>query len=69
MRFSEFDLFGVYVAPIAPMMLVAWLALLPLRRLALRLGVLHTVWHPNLFVFALYAILLSAIVLLTGVIG
>ena len=69
MRFTEFDLFGVYVAPIAPMFIAAWLLLIPVRRLAEHFGLLRYVWHPALCVFALYAILLSAIVLLAGRIG
>lgn len=66
MRYAEFNFFGVYVAPIAPMMLLAWAILLPVRRLADRNGWFRFVWHPALFVFAMYLILLSAIVLLAG---
>jgi protein AaeX len=66
MRYTEVNLFGVYVAPIAPMMVAAWLMLIPLRRVADRFGVLRHVWHPALFLFAAYLVLLSAIVLLAG---
>jgi hypothetical protein len=66
MRYTEFDLFGVYIAPIAPMMLAAWLLLIPVRRLAEHLGLLRHVWHPALVVFSVYVILLAAIVLLAG---
>ena len=69
MRFAEFNLFGIYVAPVVPMMLAAWLLLLPVRRLADRFGLLHFVWHPTLFVFALYTIVLAAIVLLVEAVG
>jgi protein AaeX len=68
MRFSEVNLFGVYVAPISLMMLAAWLILIPLRRLALRVGVFRYVWHPALFTFAAYVIVLSVIVLVAGAI-
>lgn len=64
MRLSEVNLFGVYVAPISVMMVVAWLATIKLRRVADRFGLLRYVWHPALFVFAVYMILLSSIVLL-----
>ena len=64
MRLSEVNLFGVYVAPISVMMVVAWLATIALRRVADRFGLLRHVWHPALFVFAVYMILLSSIVLL-----
>ena len=64
MRLSEVNLFGVYVAPISVMMVVAWLATITLRRVLVRFGLLRYVWHPALFVFAVYMILLSSIVLL-----
>lgn len=66
MRFTEINLFGVYVAPISIMMVAAWLLLLPIRRLADRYGLLRHVWHPALFVFAVYMILLSSMVLLVA---
>jgi hypothetical protein len=62
-RFSEIDLFGVYVAPISVMMVTAWLVLIALRRVADHFGLLQHVWHPALFVFASYMIVLSSIVL------
>ena len=64
MRLSEVNLFGVYVAPISVMMVAAWLATITLRRVLVRFGLLRHVWHPALFVFAVYMILLSSIVLL-----
>jgi hypothetical protein len=60
MRFAEMDLFGVYVAPISLMMVAAWLVTIALRRVASRLGLLRYVWHPALFVFAVYIIVLSS---------
>jgi protein AaeX len=62
-RFTEVDLFGVYVAPISVMMVVAWVLTIGLRRLTARFGLLRYVWHPALFVFAIYLIVLSSIVL------
>ena len=64
MRFTEINLFGVYVAPISVMMVAAWVVTIGLRRVAARFGLLRWVWHPSLFVFAVYLIVLSAIVLL-----
>jgi len=64
MRLSEVNLFGVYVAPISVMMVVAWLATIILRRVLGRFDLMRYVWHPALFVFALYMILLSSFVLL-----
>jgi hypothetical protein len=63
MRFSEIDLFGVYVAPISLLMVVAWIVVIVLRQAASRFGLLGYVWHPALFVFALYMIILSSSVL------
>jgi hypothetical protein len=64
MRFAEIDLFGVYVAPISLMMIGAWLVTIALRRLANRSGLLQYVWHPALFVFAVYTIVLSSWILI-----
>lgn len=63
MSFTEIDLFGVYVAPISTMLVAAWLVMMPLRWAASHLGLLQFVWHPALFVFAVYTILLSSFVL------
>jgi protein AaeX len=64
MRFVEIDVFGVYVAPISLMMLAAWIVLMVLRRAANRFGLLRLVWRPALFEGAVYAIVLSSIVLI-----
>ena len=66
MSFTEVDLFGVYVAPISLMMVAAWVIVIGLRRVAAPLGLLRHVWHPALFVFAVYMILLSSTVLIVA---
>jgi hypothetical protein len=63
MRFVEVDLFGVYVAPISLMIVGAWVAVIALRRVAVRFGLLRHVWHPAIFVAAVYMIVLSSLVL------
>ena len=63
MRFTDINLFGVYVAPMSVMMVAAWVVTISLRRFAARFGLLRHVWHPSLFVFAVYMIVLSSIVL------
>lgn len=63
MRFAELDLFGVYVAPISLLMILAWIATMGMRRLAVRVGLLRRVWHPALFVFAMYVIVLGSLTL------
>ena len=63
MRFAEIDLFGIYIAPMSLMLVAAWVMTIALRRLAARLGLLRHVWHPALFVTAVYMVVLSSIVL------
>jgi len=63
MRFVELDLFGVYVAPRSVMLVIAWVVTIALRRAAVRFGLLRHVWHPALFVSAVYMIMLSSLVL------
>jgi protein AaeX len=63
-RFTEIDVFGVYVAPMSLMMGAAWLITVTLRRVASRFGLMRYVWHPALFVFAIYMIVLSSITII-----
>ena len=63
MTFLEIDLLGVYVAPISLLIIAAWFVTIGLRRIADRFGVMRHVWHPALFEFALYIIVLSSMVL------
>jgi hypothetical protein len=63
LKFFEINLLGVYVAPMSILMLAAWLATLALLRVAGRFGLLRLVWHPPLFVLAIYIIALSSMVL------
>lgn len=67
MHYREIDIFGIYVAPFVPLMLVAWLLCLPLFRLSSRIGLSRFVWHASLFNFALYSIVLCVLVLAAGV--
>jgi hypothetical protein len=63
LKFFEINLPGIYVAPISLLMVAAWLVTMVLRRIAVRIGLLVHVWHPALFVFAVYIIVLSSTVL------
>lgn len=63
MRLAEVSVLGVYVSPLVPMLLAAWAATLVLQRLADRAGLLRRVWHPALFMFCTYLVVLAAIVL------
>jgi hypothetical protein len=66
MSFAEIDLLGVYVAPISMMMIAAWIVTTAFRQVADRTGLLRYVWHPALFVFAVYIIVLSSWVLIVA---
>ena len=66
MSFAEINLFGVYVAPISLMMIGAWFVTIALRLVASRYGLLRYVWHPALFVFAVYIVVLSSWILLVA---
>ena len=63
MRFAEIDLFGVYLAPISVMLVFAWVITIALRHVAVRFDLLRHAWHPALFLFSVYLIVLSSIVL------
>jgi hypothetical protein len=66
MRLTDINLFGVYVAPISIMMIESWLITIVLRRVADRWSLLQYVWHPALFVFAMYIIVLSSFILIVA---
>jgi hypothetical protein len=61
--FVEIDVFGVYIAPIVPLMLLALVATLALRWVAVAAGLFRWIWHPALFEFSVYLIVLTAMVL------
>lgn len=66
MRYSEINLFGVFVSPMAPMLLAAWLGLMGLRQLADCSGLTRRIWHPALANLSLLVIILSVIVIGVG---
>jgi protein AaeX len=65
-KFAEIDVFGVYVAPISLLLVAAWLVTITLRRVAARYDLLRFVWHPALFVFSVYIVILSSMVLIVA---
>jgi protein AaeX len=65
-RMAEISMFGVYVAPISMMMVATWLITIVLRGAAGRFGLLRYVWHPALFSFSVYIIILSSWVLIAS---
>ena len=66
MRFTEINLFGVYVAPISLIMVGAWLVTIASRQVANRFGLLGYVWHPALFGVAFYVAVLSSWLLIAA---
>jgi len=48
------------------MLVAAWVVTIGLRRFAARFGLLRYVWHPSVFAFAIYMIVLSSMVLLVA---
>jgi hypothetical protein len=65
-RFTEIDVSGVYNAPMSLMMVAAWLVTIALRRVASYFSLLRYVWHPALFVFAVYMIVLWSMALIVA---
>jgi len=65
-RFTEINVLGVYVAPMSLIIVVAWLVTITLRRIVARFGLLRYVWHPALFTFSVYMIVLSTITLVVA---
>jgi protein AaeX len=63
-RFTEINVLGVYVAPMSLMMVASWFVTIALRRVASYFGLLQYVWHPALFVFAVYMVVLSSMALI-----
>jgi protein AaeX len=63
LKFFEINVLGVYIAPISLLIVAAWFVTVVLRRVASRFGLQRYVWHPALFVFAVYMIVLSSMVL------
>ena len=68
-HFIEVDLFGVHIAPLAPMMVVAYLLCFALCWCGLETGLLQRVWHPALFQVTLNIVIPSAIILGAYAIG
>ena len=48
MRFTEINVFGVFVSPMSVMLLAAWVVVHLLHRMADRTGLWRHLWHPRL---------------------
>jgi hypothetical protein len=58
---AELSLYGLYVPTLLPLAIVALICTRLLGRLLLRVGVYRLVWHPALFEFALFFIVLGGL--------
>ena len=58
--YGEFSLNGVFIPTLIALMLAAFAVFLGLQLLLLKAGVYRHVWHPPLFNFALYILVLGA---------
>ncbi len=63
MTFAELDIAGVLISPVAVVIVGAWAAASAVRTLLNRAGLLRSVWHPALFVFTIFVILTSLVML------
>jgi protein AaeX len=66
MSFVELNVFGVLISPFVPLMVVAFAITMVLRWVAVELGWVRGIWHPALFEFSVFLIILTATVLTFG---
>jgi hypothetical protein len=58
---GELDIAGVFLSSVVATAVIAFVALIPLRKLLGRTGFYRHVWHPALFDAALFVILWAAV--------
>lgn len=63
---ADIDLWGVCVAPLALIALLAFAGLMLLRAVLSTVGFYHLVWNRNLVDIALYFVLLAGLLFLLG---
>ena len=63
---GEFDLFGVYLPPLLPAVMGAWLLTALVIRVLNGAGFYRMVWHRPLFNLALYVLVLGGTILGLG---
>ncbi|HET6390188.1 DUF1656 domain-containing protein [Hyphomicrobium sp.] len=66
MSFVEINILGVLISPLVPLMALAFAITMILRVIAVELGLARRVWHPALFEFSVFLIVLSATVVIFG---
>jgi hypothetical protein len=63
MSFVEINVFGVLISPFVSRMVIAFAITLVLRWVAVELGLVRGIWHPALFEFSVFIVVLTATVL------
>jgi hypothetical protein len=66
MSFVEIDLFGVLIPPLVPLIALAFAITMTLRWFTVDIGWARWVWHPSLFEFSVFLIVLTAVVVTVG---
>ena len=66
MSFVEIDLFGILIPPLVPLIALAFAITMTLRGLAVDIGLVRWIWHPALFEFSVFLIVLAAAVSIVG---
>ena len=66
MSFVEIDVFGVLISPFMPLMTLAFAITMVLRWVAVEYGWVRRIWHPALFEFSVFLIVLTITVLVFG---
>ena len=66
MSFVEIDVFGVLISPFVPLMALAFAITMVLRWVAVEFGWVRRIWHPALFEFSVFLIVLTITVLVFG---
>ena len=66
MSFVEIDVFGVLISPFMPLMTLAFAITMVLRWVAVEFGWARRIWHPALFEFSVFLIVLTITVLVFG---
>ena len=69
MSYSNMNVFGVYIAPFVPMLIIAWVVTGLSLRITNSAGLARWVWHPALFNIAVYIIVLYVVALGFGIVG
>jgi protein AaeX len=64
--FVEINVFGVLISPFVPLMVVAFAITVVLRWVAVELGWVRGIWHPALFEFSVFLIILTGTILTFG---